>query len=199
MNNSLFGKTMENICKHVNVELVTESQKLKKLVAKPTFKVAKKFNEHLVGVNMVREKLSFNKRVYTGFPLLDLPKVLMYQFHYQYMLPKYASTHLKLLFTYTNSLCYQVFTDDFYRDIQPDLEKFDTADYPKQHVLHSPMNKKVIGKFKDETSSCPIRELVGLRPKMYSFFLKEDGKEKKEDSRGGEELHDGAWNPACWL
>ena len=76
---------------------------------------------------------------------------------------------------------------------------FHTADYPKQHVLHSPMNKKVIGKFKDETSSCPIRELVGLRPKMYSFFLKEDGKEKKEDSRGGEELHDGAWNPACWL
>ena len=124
MNNSLFGKTMENICKHVNVELVTESQKLKKLVAKPTFKVAKKFNEHLVGVNMVREKLLFNKRVYTGFPLLDLSKVLMYQFHYQYMLPKYASTHLKLLFTYTNSLCYQVFTDDFYRDIQPDLENF---------------------------------------------------------------------------
>ena len=54
------------------------------------------------------------------------------------------------------------------------------------------MNKKVIGKFKDEASSCPIRELVGLRPKMYSFFLKEDGKEKREDSRGGEELHDGA-------
>ena len=192
MNNSLFGKTMENIFKLVNVELVTESQKLKKLVAKPTFKVAKKFNEHLVGVNMVREKLSFNKRVYTGFPLLDLSKVLMYQFHYQYILSKYASTHLKLLFTYTDSLCYQVFTDDFYRDIQPDLEKFDTADYPKQHVLHSPMNKKVIGKFKDETSSCPIRELVGLRSKMYTFFLKNDGKEKKEDSRGGEELHDGA-------
>ena len=51
MNNSLFGKTMENICKHVNVELVTESQKLKKLVAKPTFKVAKQFNEHLMGVS----------------------------------------------------------------------------------------------------------------------------------------------------
>ena len=83
----------------------------------------------------------------------------MYQFHYQFMLPKYASTHLKLLFTYTDSLCNQVFTDDFYRDIQPDLEKFDTADYPEQHVLHSPMNKEVIGKFKDETSSCPIREI----------------------------------------
>ena len=84
------------------------------------------------------------------------------------MLPKYASTHLKLLFTDTDSLCYQVFTDDFYRDIQPDSETFDIADYPKQDVLHSPMNKKVIGKFKNETSSCPIREFVGLRPKMYT-------------------------------
>ena len=183
MNNSVFGKTMENICKHVNVDLVTESQKMKKLVAKHTFKVAKQFNEHLVGVNMVREKLLLNKPVYTGFTLLDLSKVLMYQFHYQYMLPKYARTHLKLLFTDTDSLCYQVLTDGFYRDIGPDLEKFDKADYPKQHVL--PMNKRVIGKFKDETSSCPIRELVGLRPKMYSFIIKKDGKEKKKKTAKG--------------
>lgn len=61
------------------------------------------------------------------------------------MLPKYTSTHLKLLSTDIDSLCYQVFTDHFYRDIQLDLEKFDTADYPKQHVLHSPVNKKVTG------------------------------------------------------
>ena len=81
-NNSVFGKTIQNIRKHVKVELVTESQKMKKLVAKPTFKVAKQFNEHLVGVNMGREKLLLNKPVYTGFTLLDLFKVLMYQFHY---------------------------------------------------------------------------------------------------------------------
>ena len=81
-NNSVFGKTMQNIRKHVKVELVIESQKMKKLVAKPTFKVAKQFNEHLVGVNMVREKLLLNKPVYTGFTFLDLFKVLMYQFHY---------------------------------------------------------------------------------------------------------------------
>ena len=60
------------------------------------------------------------------------------------------------------------------------MEKFDTADYPKQHVLHSPVNKKVIEKFKDETSSCLIQELVGLRPQMYSFILKKDGKEKEK-------------------
>ena len=81
-NNSVFGKTMQNIRKHVKVELVTESQKMKKRVAKPTFKVAKQLNEHLVGVNMVREKLLLSKPVYTGFTLLDLFKVLMYQFHY---------------------------------------------------------------------------------------------------------------------
>ncbi|CAH3148422.1 unnamed protein product, partial [Porites evermanni] len=149
-NNSVFGKTMQNIRKHVKVELVIESQKMKKLVAKPTFKVAKQFNEHLV---------------------VHAPQV--------------SSTHLKLLSTDIDSLCYQVFTDHFYRDIQPDLEKFDTADYPKQHVLHSPVNKKVIGKFKDETSGCLIRELVGLRPQIYSFILKNDGKEKEKKTAKG--------------
>ena len=101
------------------------------------------------------------------------------------MLHKYASTYLKLLSTDIDSLCYNVFTDDFHRDIQPDLEKFDTAYYPKQHVLHSPVNKKVIEKFKDETSSCLIRELVGLRPQMYSFILKKDGKEKEKKTAKG--------------
>lgn len=70
---------MENIQKHVNVELVTSSTKMEKLVGKPTFKSAKRFNPHLVAVDTIREKLLLNKPVYTGFAVLDLSKVLMYQ------------------------------------------------------------------------------------------------------------------------
>ena len=162
----MFGKTIENIWKHVNVELVASSAKMEKLVAKPTFKSAKRFNPLLEAVDTIQEKLLLNKPVYTNFAVLDLSKVLMYQFHYQYIKHKYAEW-AQLLFTDTDSLCYQVNTEDFYHDIQPDLDLFDTADYPSYHTLHSTVNKEVIDKFKDETAGHPIREFVGLHPKMY--------------------------------
>lgn len=136
MNNSVFGKTMENIRKHMNVELVTEPKKMRKLVAKPTFQYAKEFSEDLAAVNMMREMLVLKKPVYTGFAVLNLSKELMYSFHYEYMLPKYGFKRLRLLFTDTDSLCYHIQTEDFYRDIAGDIEaKFDTADYPSDHPL----------------------------------------------------------------
>ena len=174
MNNSVFGKTMENLRKHINVELVTDPSKMKKLVAQPIFKSAKQFSEHLVGVERLRSKLVLRKPVYTGFTVLELSKVLMYDFHYHYIKVKYGP-RAQLLFTDTDSLCYCIQTEDVYRDMQSDLEKFDTSDYPSNHFLHSNTNKKVIGKFKDETNGCPMREFVGLRAKMYSFVLKKDG------------------------
>ena len=89
------------------------------------------------------------------------------------------------MFTDTDSLCYQVHTEDFYQDIQPDLDLFDTADYPSYHTLHSTVNKKVIGKFIDETAGHPIREFVGLCLKMYSSVLKKNGREvEKETAKG---------------
>ena len=184
MNNSVFGKTMENIRKHVNVELVTNSSKMKKLVAQPTFKSAKQFNEHLVAVERLRSKLVLCKPVYTGFTVLELSKVLMYNFHYRYIKDKYGS-RAQLLFTDTDSLCYSIQTEDVYRDMQLDLEKFDTSDYPPNHFLHSNANKKVIGKFKDETNGYPMREFVGLRAKMYSFVLKKDGVDQEKKTAKG--------------
>lgn len=83
MNNSVFGKTMENIRKHMNVELVTEPKKMRKYVVKPTFQYAKEFSEDLAAVNMMRERLVLKKPVYTGFAVLDLSKVLMCSFHYE--------------------------------------------------------------------------------------------------------------------
>lgn len=94
------------------------------------------------------------------------------------MMKQYGPKGAKLLFTDTDSLTYLINTQDAYQDMKKNQELYDTSNYCKDHFLFSNENKKVIGKFKDETGGLPIVEWVGLRAKMYSI-LTEDGKEKK--------------------
>ena len=180
MNNSVFGKTMENIRNRVNVKLVNTQERLKKLTAKPNFKSYKIFSENLVSVHMKKTSLTMNKPVYLGMCILDLSKTIMYDFHYNYIKPKYGEK-AKLLFTDTDSFMYEIETEDFYKDISKDVwDRFDTIDYPENHPSGIPtgINKKVLGMFKDETAGKRIKEFVGLRAKLYSFIM-EDGKENK--------------------
>ncbi|KAK3754328.1 hypothetical protein QZH41_017839 [Actinostola sp. cb2023] len=125
-----------------------------------------------------REKpsLYLNRPIYVGFCILDLSKTLMYDFHYNVIKQKYGN-NATLLFTDTDSLCYNIKTEDIYEDMYEDLDLYDTSEYPRDHVLHSTANKKVLGKMKDETHGLPIEELVGLRPKMYSLLYHEEGRE----------------------
>ena len=181
MNNSVFGKTMENIRNRVNIKLVNTEEKLKKLVAKPNFKSRKIFSENLVSVHMKKTKLTMNKPVYLGMCILDLSKTIMYDFHYNYIKPKYGNK-AKLLFTDTDSLMYEIETEDFYKDISEDVKnRFDTSDYPENHPSGIPtgINKKVLGMFKDEAGGKTIKEFVGLRAKLYSFKMDEGGESKK--------------------
>ena len=182
MNNSVFGKTMENIRNRVDIRLVNTKEELKKLVAKPNFKGPPKiFSENLVSVHMKRTSLTMNKPVYLGMCILDLSKTIMYDFHYNYIKRKYGDK-AKLLFTDTDSLMYEIETEDFYKDISGDVkDRFDTSDYPENHPSGIPtgINKKVLGMFKDEVAGVIIIEFVGLRAKLYSF-LKEDGKGSKK-------------------
>ena len=180
MNNSVFGKTMENIRNRVNVKLVNTQERLKKLSAKPNYKSCKIFNENLISVHMKKTSLTMNKPVYLGMCILDLSKTIMYDFHYNYIKPKYGAK-AKLLFTDTDSFMYEIETEDFYKDISKDVkDRFDTSDYPENHPSGIPtgINKKVLGMFKDEAAGKRIKEFVGLRAKLYSFIM-EDGKENK--------------------
>ena len=179
MNNAMFGKTMENLRKRVNVKLVNDKTKLTKLTARPSFDSFPIFSEDLAAVNMKKTKLYLNRPIYVGFTILDL-SVLMYEFHYAYMKEKNGAK-AKLLFTDTDSLCYEVKTHDIYQDMLEDAELFDTSEYAQDHPLYSLMNQKVLGKMKDETHGIPIQEFVGLRPKMYSILYTENNKlvEKK--------------------
>ena len=181
MNNSVFGKTMENIRNRVNVKLVDAGEQFKKLTAKPNYESRKIFNENLVSVHMKKTSLTMNKPVYLGMSILDLSKTLMFDFHYKYIKPKYGK-EVKLLFTDTDSLLYEIETEDFYKDISGDVKnRFDTSDYPEGHPSGIPrgVNKKMLGMFKDEAAGKNIKEFVGLRAKLYSYKM-EEGKENKK-------------------
>ena len=181
MNNSVFGKTMENIRNRSVIKLVTDKIKAEKLAAKPNFKHCNIFNEDLIAIHMKKTILTFDKPVYLGMCILDLSKTLMYDFHYNYIKKKYGDK-AKLLFTDTDSLMYEIKTEDFYKDISGDVkDKFDTSDYPPNHPSGIPTgcNKKVLGMFKDEAGGKIIDEFVGLRAKLYSYKMFE-GKENKK-------------------
>ena len=181
MNNSVFGKTIENIRKRQNIKIIHDRKLAVKLSSRPNFDRCVIFDKHLVAIHMKKTKVYFNKPVYVGQAILDLSKTLMFDFHYNYIRDKYKNK-AKLLFTDTDSLMYQIKTEDFYKDISPDIrDKFDTSDYPSVHPsgIQTGLNKKVIGMFKDEVAGKQITHFVGLRPKLYDFKT-EDGKEVRK-------------------
>ena len=181
MNNSVFGKTIENIRKRQNIHLIEDRKQALKLSNRPNFERCTIFNKHLIAVHMKNTEVYFDKPVYVGQAILDLSKTLMFDFHYNYIKGKYGNK-AELLFTDTDSLMYQIKTKDFYKDIDPDVrDKFDTSDYPSVHPsgIITGANKKVIGMFKDEVAGKQITHFVGLRPKLYSFKV-EDEKELKK-------------------
>ena len=101
--------------------------------------------------------------------ILDLSKLVMYRYHYEFIMPKYPGA--KLLFTDTDSLCYHIPSKtDIYADFQGNQDWFDFSNYDIDHPnFDSDVNYLVPGKMKDETSGIPIIEFVGLRAKMYSI------------------------------
>ena len=181
MNNSVFGKTMENIRKHRNIKLVMTEEKYLCTAMKPNFKSGVLFGENLMGCEMGKIKIVMNKPVYLGQVILYLNKIVMYEFHYDYMVPKYVLEKLKFCYMDTDSLVYDIKTEDFYEDIANDVEaRFDTSGYSKIDFRPLPigLNKKVIGLMKDKLGGKIMTEFVALRPKLYSYKVL-DGLEDK--------------------
>ena len=182
MNNSVFGKTIENIRKRQNIILVDNREKAARLTCQPNFERATIFDRNLIAIHMKKTEVYFNKPVYVGQAILDLSKTLMFNFHYNYIQKKYSYKRAKMLFTDTDSLMYEIDTDDFYKDISEDVRtNFDTSDYPPDHKsgILTGVNKKVIGMFKDEVAGRQITHFVGLRPKLYSFKVEDSSTTKK--------------------
>ena len=149
-----FGKTLENIRNRVDILLISSDKEAQKLTAKLNYDDCTIFDESLLALHMKKTKLEFNKPGYLGMTILDLSKSLMYDFHYNYIKTKYGG-NAKLLFSDTDSLAYEMKTNDFYKDINPDIEKqFDT-----QLIIHLELKRDLIVKFLE----CLRMKLVGSR------------------------------------
>ena len=122
MNNSVFGKTMENVRNHRDVKLIVTNGQRKTLVSEPNFHTSKQFSEELMAIEMRKTKVTMNKPVYLGQAILDISKTLMYEFWYDYLKPKYDDK-VKICYMDTDSLIIHVKTEDFYKDVVQDVNK----------------------------------------------------------------------------
>ena len=133
-----------------------------------------------VAIHEIKPVLTLNKPVYVGFSILDLSKLLMYEFHYKYIKSKFDP---KLLFPDTDSLVHEFKTKDVYEDFHQDKNLFDFSDYPSDSKFFDPVNKKVIGTMKDEFKGRIISEFVRLKLEIHSLINVDVEKVKK--AKGG--------------
>ena len=161
---------MENLRNRIHVKLVNNEKDYLKCTSKPSYMLHKIFDNTLVMIHKSTLELKLNKPVYIEMCTLELSKVLMYEFHYDYIKIKYDNKS-KLLFTDTDSLMYEVKTEDVYEDFSSDKAMFDFSYYSTKSKYYDNSNKLVVGKMKDETGGVAIEERVGLKPKMYSFLV----------------------------
>ena len=150
MNNAVFGKTMENVRKHRDIRLVTTDKRRNQLVTEPNYHTTKWFTENLLAIEMKKTKVKMNKPIYLGLSILEISKILMYEFWYDYMKPKYGG-NVKLCYMDTDNFIIYIKTEDFYKDIAVDVKcKFDSSNYEIDRPLPTGKNKKVIGLMTDE-------------------------------------------------
>ena len=185
MNNSVFGKTMENVRNHRDIKLVTSDKRKKRLISEPNYHSFKKFSHNLMAIEIKKTREKMTKLLYLGMSILDISEILMYEFRYDYIMPKYGD-RAKCWYTDTDSFIIYIKTEYFFEDISNNVEKwFDMSNYNKKDEIPLPIgkNKKVPGLFKDESGGKIMKEFVALRAKAYSY-LDDDGNEhKKSKSR----------------
>ena len=182
MNNVVFGKTMENVRKHRDIKLVKTDKKRNKLVSEPNYHIMKLIDDNLAIIEMKKVKVKMNKPIYLGLLILDISKISMYEFWYDFMKSRYGN-RAKLCYMDTDSFIINIKTEDFYEDISENvMERFDTSNYIYNRPSPIGVNKKVLGLMKDELGGGIITEFVALRPKAYSYKT-EDNVELKKAKR----------------
>ena len=164
--NSVYGKTMGNLRKLINVRFVNNKKDFLKYTSRPTYVTHKLFNKDYAAIHETKQVLVLNKPIYVGFTVLDLSKWLMYDFHCNFIKKNFSA---ELLFTDTDSLTYKIKSENIYKEFYKWKDLFDFSNYAKDSTFYDDTNKKVIGKMKDECGGVNIDQFIGLKSKMYSI------------------------------
>ena len=159
MSNAVFGETMENVRKHRDIKLFKTDHKRNKLVTEPNYHTVKIISENLLIIEMKKVNVKMKKPIYLGLSILEISKIIMYEFWYDNVKKKYGDM-VKLCYMDTDSLIMNIKTKDFYKNIE---ERFDTSNYDVDRPLPKGKNKKVIGLMKDELGGGIITEFAALR------------------------------------
>ena len=166
MINSISGKTMENLRKRINVRLVSNKKDFLKYTTKPTYVTHKLFDKHFTAIHEIKPVLMLNETIYVGFMVLDLSKWMMYDIHYNFIKKNFDA---EFLFTDTDSLTYEIKSENVYEEFFKWKDLFDFSNYSKDSEFFDDTNKKVIGKMRDEYGEVIIDQFIGLKSKMYSI------------------------------
>ncbi|XP_031785674.1 uncharacterized protein LOC100113970 [Nasonia vitripennis] len=186
--NAVFGKTMENVRKRVDLKIVTKwdgRYGAEALIIQPNFHSRSILDENLTIIELTKTEVNMDKPIYVGLCVLKLSKTLVYSFHYDYMKKQFGDD-CKLLDTYTDtdSLIYELRNIDIYEFMKRDIEHFDTSDYSENNTFGMPVaNKKVVGLMKNECNGRIMTEFVGLRSKMYSIRVEGQDKNMSTQTR----------------
>ena len=173
MINSVYGKTMENLTKRINVRLVNNEKDFLKYTRRPIYITHKIFGNDYAAIHEIKPVLILNKPIYIGFTVLDLSNWKMYDFYYNFVKKNFDA---ELLFTDTVGLTYEIKSKDVYEKIFKWKDLFDFSNYSKDSKFFNETNKNVIGKMKDEFGGVIVIEFAGFKSKIYSI-KKIDGKE----------------------
>ena len=147
MINSVYGKTMKNLHKRINMGLVNKAEDFLKYTSKPTYITHKMFGKDYAAIHEIKLVLILNKPIYVGFTVLDLSKWNMYDFHFNFIKKNFDA---ELLFTDTDSLTYEIKSENVHEEFFKWKDLFDFSNYSKDSKFFDETNKKVIGKMKDE-------------------------------------------------
>ena len=177
MNNAVYEEK-KNLTNRIDVKLVNNEQDYLKCAWKASYMLHKIFHNNSDVIWKSKVSLKLNKPASIGMCILEFDKVLMYEFHYDYIKNKYDNKS-KLLFTETDSLMYGIKTEGVYKDFSGNKQMFDFSNYSSNSKYYDDSNGLVIDKMKDETGGAAIEEFVWLKVKMYSFFVPHNSKHKK--------------------
>ena len=181
MNNSTYGKTMENVRNYRDIRMITTEKRRHILVSEPNYHATKYISPYLMIMEMKKSEITMNKPIYLGQVILDLSKTLIHEFRYDYIKPMYGDK-ARLCYTDTDSFVIHIKTEGFYKDISNDVDNwFDTSNFNKNdnRPIEIGKNKKAIGKFKDELRGKIMTKFYALKAKAYAYKLDDVTEYKK--------------------